>query len=193
MWIDVGRPQILIMRIVCNRAQIAPATDGYSVSAVPAFDQVVPQSRVNAPRQDGASARRPTALGLLGASAGRRTTGIAIAVPGPGRCCLQAVLRRIDRDGGGTSIGHGVRVVLDTERLVVQRDLALAHTEEATDADHNGGDLAVPVEDQLVDLANGLVGVVLDVDADQLAGSRAFPARPEAEGLPKQCRQSALA
>ena len=86
-----------------------------------------------------------------------RGAAVLVGVPRPRRSVLQAVLGGIDLNGRRTRVGHGVGVVLDVERLVVQRDLPLADAKEAADADDDGCDLAVLIKNKVIDFADGFV------------------------------------
>src|SRR5688500_5194958 len=71
------------------------------------------------------------------------------------RCRLQAFL-------GGVGL-HDQRIVGvggEAELIERQRNILLAHTKETTDADDHSGNLAFAVEEDVVDVANLLVGVV---------------------------------
>jgi hypothetical protein len=75
--------------------------------------------------------------------------------------CLQLVLGEID--------GDLLPVLGDIEFAPVQANLALAHAQEAADADHDAVDVAVLADEDRLDLTDRLVLSILDVAANQLA------------------------
>ena len=50
-------------------------------------------------------------------------------------------------------------------------DVVLTHTQEAANPNNHGVDLAVLVQDQLIDVAELFIGFIVDVEAHQLGGA----------------------
>jgi len=63
-------------------------------------------------------------------------------------------------------------VLTDLQRRELYGDLMLAHAEEPTDANHGCGCRAVARQNDIVDIADGVAGVVLHFRTNELGGTQ---------------------
>src|SRR5579872_4360383 len=116
--------------------------------------------------------RRSEERGTLAPRRGRTGTGLSAlyrgyGTPGAGLAIGELIVRGLLKLLLGAIEGQAIIVRLDVAHL--HRDVLAANPDEAADADDDSGNAAVPIEDEILDVAELLVVPVVDVGADDFA------------------------